>query len=299
MKGTVFNIQRFSLFDGPGVRTVVFLKGCPLNCIWCHNPEGKNPRIEIMFDPARCIACGDCAKACVRGGHIITADGHGYVRDNCIACGSCAEGCYSGALEVAGREMEAEEVIREVLRDSAFFKESGGGMTLSGGEPLYQGSFACELLKLAKENGISTCVETCGFASPETLTKAAKYTDIFYFDYKATGDERHRELCKASNKVILDNLSLLDKLGNKVTLRCPIVPTLNETDEHIMGIAETAKNHPSVKEVHLEPYHRLGIMKSEKLGEDISFSGNAPDKEKMKEYVEKISAYSNKNCIIS
>ena len=299
MKGTVFNIQRFSLFDGPGVRTVVFLKGCPLNCIWCHNPEGKNPRPEIMFDASRCIGCAECASACVRGGHIFTEDGHGYAREKCTACGECADKCYSGAIELAGREMEAEEVIAEVLRDVAYFKDSGGGLTLSGGEPLYQGSFACELLKLAKENGLSTCVETCGFASRETLKKAAEYTDIFYFDYKATGEEKHKELCGTSNAVILENLALLDSLEKSVTLRCPIVPTLNDTEEHITGIAETARIHTSVKEVHLEPYHRLGIMKSEKLGEDSAFSGNAPDKAKMKEYCERISALSNKNCIIS
>lgn len=299
MQGVVFNIQRFSLFDGPGVRTVVFLKGCPLRCKWCHNPEGLKANPQIMFNASRCIGCGDCAEACPNLQHIMKDGMHCFIRDNCVDCGKCAEGCYSNALTYTGSYMTAEEVIQKVKRDMPVYKESGGGMTLSGGEPLFQADFSLELLKLAKQEGITTCIETSGYGNSEKLTEIAKYTDRFLFDYKATGEEIHKELCGVSQKKILENLAIIDSLGVDVVLRCPIIPELNENEEHIKGIADIAGKFNCVVEVQLEPYHRLGISKSQQLGVAAEYEGQAPDKDAMNSYCETIAQISGKKTTIS
>ena len=299
MLGTVFNIQRFSLFDGPGVRTVVFLKGCPLRCVWCHNPEGIDRTPQIMYDPKRCIACGDCADACLKHRHFFANGLHGYVRDGCDGCGKCAKVCPTGAVAVAGQLMDTDAVMAEVMKDGSAYRMSGGGMTLSGGEPLYQSEFALSLLRSAKEQGITTCVETCGYAKAETVTEAAKYTDDFYFDYKATGNEMHKRLCGVPQTLILENISLLCGFCARVTLRCPIITGMNDIPEHIEGIAYTARDYSCIKEVHLEPYHRLGISKSEKLGKAAAYDGTPPERERLEEYCGRISELSGKPCRIS
>ncbi len=299
MKGTVFNIQRFSLYDGPGIRTVVFLKGCPLSCIWCHNPEGKKREKQVLFNENKCIGCMECASVCPESLHRSCDGYHVFMRSECVACGKCTDACCSGALSMAGREMTADEVMEEVLRDLPFYGESGGGLTLSGGEPLMQGEFSLELLRLAKEAGISTCVETCGFADTDVIRRAAKYTDVFYFDYKATDEAEHRRLCGVGLDVIMKNLSALDGMGARVTLRCPIVPGANYTEEQILGIAETARRYDCVKEIHLEPYHDLGISKSAQLGEESVFSAKAPNRDELTEKCDEISKICNKSCIIS
>jgi len=299
MLGTVFNIQRFSLFDGPGVRTVVFLKGCPLRCIWCHNPEGIERTPQIMYNPSRCIACGECVDACAKSLHYIRDGLHGYVREGCVGCGKCTKACPTESVLLAGKLMDVEAVMAEVMRDASLYKESGGGLTLSGGEPLYQGEFSIELLKTAKEQGISTCVETCGQAKKEVVEEAAKYTDDFYFDYKATGDAMHKKLCGTPQTLILENLALLDSLGARVTLRCPIVEGENEFPEHIVGIAKTAGKYSCIIEVQLEPYHRLGVSKSEKLGQTAAYDGKAPDRTRLESYCEEITNISGKKCSIS
>lgn len=299
MLGTVFNIQRFSLFDGPGVRTVVFFKGCPLRCIWCHNPEGIKKEPQIMFDSKRCIGCGECVTACSAGLHLMRDGMHGFSRDGCTGCGKCTAVCCTGALSLAGTVMDSDEVIRSVMRDAAVFKESGGGVTLSGGEPLWQADFALEILRAAKVNGISTAMETSGFGDPDKLRACVEYTDTFLFDYKATGDRMHMELCGVLQSPILKNLSLLDGLGANVVLRCPIVVDKNDTPEHIAGIADVARAHSSVAMIQLEPYHKLGIAKSDKLGEDVLYDGDVPKRAALEEYCKTISAACGKECSIS
>jgi len=298
MLGTIFNIQRFSLFDGPGVRTVVFLKGCPLKCVWCHNPEGLEKKPQIMYDPTRCIGCGECAAICSKG-HLVQDGMHGYNRAVCISCGKCTSACPTGTLSVAGKEMTVDEVITEVMRDESLYRESGGGITLSGGEPLYQSEFSIAVLSSAKEKGLSTCIETSGYASEDVITRIAKYTDTFYYDYKATGDQEHIRLCGVPQTVILRNLSLLDELDANVTLRCPIVPGQNQTPEHIKGIANTAALHSSVKQIHLEPFHSLGKSKAEKLGQADVFDTVVPNKEDLMRYCKEITDACGKECIIS
>ncbi|MBQ9779449.1 MAG: glycyl-radical enzyme activating protein [Clostridia bacterium] len=276
MTATIFNIQRFSLFDGPGVRTVVFFKGCPLRCMWCHNPEGLSSARQIMYNPERCIGCGACIEACDFDCHAIKDGIHTYDRHHCISCGKCAEVCYSRALTTVGQVVTVDEIMETVLKDKAVYLESGGGLTLSGGEPLLQGEFAIALLKSVKSHGLHTCVETSGFGKTEILADMAKYVDLFLFDYKITGDDAHRELCGVPQTPILEHLTLLNTLGAKVILRCPLLP-FNRNADHAEGIARTVLSHSCIVEVQIMPYHRLGIAKAAQLGMPLSYQGETED----------------------
>ncbi len=291
MNGCVFNIQRFSVNDGPGIRTNVFLKGCPLSCIWCHNPESKKAEREIFFDPTKCITCGKCAVACPSSAHAIESGTHILEREKCSRCGKCADVCPTGAIEAVGTVMSAQEVMGEVMKDRIFYESSGGGITLSGGEPMLRFDFAYEILALAKENGINTCMETCGFAPAEEYAKIAPLVDIFLFDCKETDDLRHREYTGASNKTILENLRMLDAMGARIILRCPIIPTLNDRDEHLAAIAEIANSLKSIIEIDIEPYHPLGASKSRLLGTDYPLSElTFPSEELINGWIAKIQA---------
>ena len=282
--GKVFDIQRFSLYDGPGVRTVVFLKGCPLRCIWCHNPEGLSAKPQILFDPSRCIGCMDCVDACRSGCHERHGQTHIFDRSRCVACGACGVQCCTGALSLAGVEMDPEAVMEQVLRDRDVYLSSGGGLTLSGGEPFAQAEFAIGILHLAKAVGIHTAVQTSGYAPADVMRQAVAFTDLFLYDYKATDPVLHQKLCGVSNEQILANLELLDRAGAKVILRCPIVPGQNDDLSHIRGIGAVAAAHGCVKEVHLEPYHRLGLDKADRLGMADIFDTEPPKSEAMERY---------------
>lgn len=286
--GLVFNIQRFSVYDGPGIRTVVFLKGCPLRCLWCHNPEGISSVPQLLTDPQKCIQCGECA-VCPNGAHLFgpVADSisngpeqgqtlHEFIREKCIGCGQCAAVCPTGALTLAGTEKTAREVIDEVLKDKAFFNESGGGLTLSGGEPLFQPAFCEELLRLAKKEGLHTCMETSGFASKDTLLRVSKWIDLFLYDFKVSEEALHQKTTGVPLSVILDNLRALNSNGKEIMLRCPIIPSINDHASHIQAIASLTFEFDCIREVHLEPYHALGISKSERLGQEPAFV--MPDK---------------------
>ncbi|MBE6632113.1 MAG: glycyl-radical enzyme activating protein [Ruminococcaceae bacterium] len=266
--GTIFNIQKFSVNDGPGIRTTVFMKGCPLNCLWCHNPESKKVKKEIFYNKEKCSSCGMCIKACPSGCHSFEGVAHLYDRERCTACGKCTETCLNSALEAVGKEISAEEVIKEVMKDKIFYENSGGGMTLSGGEPMAQFNFTYELLSMAKNEGLHTCIETCGYAKEENYLKIVPLTDIFLFDYKVTGEELHKKYTGVSNELILSNLKAIDSAGGKSILRCPIIPGINDTEEHFCGIAKTAESLKNILEINIEPYHPLGKGKSEMLGKD-------------------------------
>ena len=265
--GTVFNIQKFCINDGPGIRTTVFLKGCMLDCKWCHNPESKQRAPQILLHADKCIGCGECAKVCRRGLHSFADGAHLFERTACIGCGECAEVCV-GALELCGYERNVDEVMAEVIKDAAFYKNSGGGMTLSGGEPFMQHEFALELLKSAKERGLHTCIETCGYVDSKILEKFIPYVDMFLWDIKETDDERHKQYTGVSNAKILSNLALLNEKGASVVLRCPLIPGYNLRDEHLYAIGELAESLDCVVRVDVEPYHPLGASKSQALGID-------------------------------
>ncbi|MDR3147537.1 MAG: glycyl-radical enzyme activating protein, partial [Treponema sp.] len=266
VRGLIFDIQRFSLHDGPGIRTNVFLKGCPLDCAWCHNPESKDPAPELAYYPGKCILCGACAGACPKGLHRLGEEGHSLTRAACTRCGACAEACVTGALALIGRSISAGEALAEVKRDDVFYRSSGGGMTVSGGEPFFQGEFTLALLRLAKGAGLHTCVETSGAAPFELLREAAPLTDLFLYDVKETDAERHRIFTGAPNAVILDNLEKLDRLGSPTILRCPVIPGCNDREDHFRGIGAIAGRLGNIRGIEIEPYHPLGISKAEAIG---------------------------------
>ncbi|MBQ8894445.1 MAG: glycyl-radical enzyme activating protein [Clostridia bacterium] len=280
---TVFNIQKFCINDGPGIRTTVFFKGCPLRCLWCHNPESKRAVPELLFNPEKCIGCGACTKAC---GHDALLQ-----RSNCANCGNCAAVCVAGAREMAGRPMSTKEILEEVLKDKAFYDTSGGGMTVSGGEPMLQFRELLELLTAAKEKGLHICMETCGFAPAEHYQRIQPLVDLFLFDYKLTDPALHQTYTGQDNHLILSNLRMLDALGAQTVLRCPIIPTVNDTPEHFAGIAATASSLRHIQGIDIEPYHPMGSSKTQQLGleyplPDLGF----PEEATVQEWIRAIQA---------
>ncbi|MBR7133519.1 MAG: glycyl-radical enzyme activating protein [Clostridia bacterium] len=278
--------------DGPGIRTTVFLKGCPLNCVWCHNPESKKIKPQLLYDARKCVYCGRCAEVCSEDVHIFENGKHIINREKCCCCGKCSEACFSEAIEIAGKEMTVEEVMGEVLRDKLFYDNSGGGLTLSGGEPMLQFEFAYALLKSAKENGLHTCIETCGFAPSEHFSQIVKLVDIFLFDYKLSDEQKHKEYTGVSNELIVKNLKMLDDLGANIILRCPIIPDVNDTPEHFKAIADMANSLSNISEINIEPYHPLGKSKSELLGveyqiADLSF----PQEETVLQWIDSVQSF--------
>lgn len=270
--GMVSAIQRFCVNDGPGIRTTVFLKGCPLDCKWCHNPETKSHMKEIMYDASRCAECRACQAVCPRNCHSFRGS-HIYDRDNCSVCGRCTEVCMTQAVRAVGETYTAEEITAVLLKDRMFYDYSGGGATISGGEPLAQFSFTEAVLRDAKENGIHTCLETCGYASEQQISAVAPYVDIFLYDFKESDPDLHMQYTGVSNERILNNLRLLDLRGSKIILRCPVIPGFNDRDSHFRSIAELADSLKNIIRIDIEPYHPLGIGKSEMLGVDYPLSG--------------------------
>jgi len=283
MKGIIFDIQRCSLHDGPGIRTTVFLKGCPLRCVWCHNPESISPRPQIIYDEIKCSGCLACVGACPKGTHIKKDNGHELDYNLCDACGICVSICPNGALKIIGEEIDSGDVIDIVLRDTAFYRTSGGGMTLSGGEPMSQFDFALELLKTAKNHGLHTCIETCGQTDKKKYEQILLFTDIFLFDYKATDSKRHTEFTGARNSLILSNLDYLYHNGANIILRCPLIPSINDDPGHLEGISELSRKYPNLLGIEITPYHNLGQSKSKKLGSLTNFQAPETVTEKIKQ----------------
>ena len=252
------------MHDGPGVRTTVFLKGCPLRCAWCHNPETQKNATELLFYPSKCIGCGTCVHSCQSEAHIIK-ERHFLDREKCILCTECASACPPGALDICGEDMSIEVILSVVEKDRAFYRESGG-ITLSGGEPFAQGNAAVELLKACKERGLHTAVETCGYADSYVIRNSAPYVDLFLWDIKDTNSTRHKQYTGISNETILKNLSLVNEMNAKIRLRCIIVNGVNTDECHYSAIADIAKTIKNLDGVELIPYHAYGGTKSVFLG---------------------------------
>ncbi len=263
--GMVFDIQKFSVHDGPGIRTTVFVKGCPLRCLWCHNPESQSIRPEIFFTQEKCIGCGSCVAACPEHCHVLTQT-HLFDRAQCLRCGKCAEACLPEALELAGRSMSVEETLAKVLEDKVFYETSGGGMTVSGGEPMMQFDFTLALVRAAKAEGLHVCLDTCGYADFAKYQEILPYADLFLYDIKASDPVKHQEFTGVDNVRILENLRLLDAAGGKTVLRCPLIPGLNDDEAHLRNIGKLAQNLQHVQEITLHPYHPLGQSKNTRLG---------------------------------
>ena len=278
--GRIFDIQRFSLHDGPGIRTVVFFKGCPLRCLWCHNPEGLHREPELLVSPEKCIGCGECAGACPRKAHTFAEGIHSFDREKCIGCGACVPGCPAEALALAGKTVTVEEIMETVLRDKAYFAQSGG-LTVSGGEPLLQPDFLRALLRAAKEEKLSTCMETSGYAAKEVFESVLPDLDLVLFDIKLLDDAAHRQATGVPLAPIMENLHTLDKKGIDTILRCPIIPGINQSEAHIRAVAALANSLGCVRGIHLEPYHTLGLTKAVRLGIAESFTAQPPEPEEM------------------
>ena len=236
IKATVFDIQRFSVHDGPGIRTTVFLKGCPLNCLWCHNPESKSKYPELMIYEKSCIGCGECLSACPDNLHKFDDKLHTVDRVSCIGCGKCASACVSGAITVCGKEMSVSEVLSEVVRDKSFYDNSGGGVTVSGGEPLMQADFVYDFL--AKLNGIHRAIETSGYSSCEVFRKVVSVCDLVIMDIKLADSAEHLKHTGVSNEQILENLEYLKSSGIPHLFRTPLIPGITDTEENLSDIAK-------------------------------------------------------------
>ncbi|MBE5817492.1 MAG: glycyl-radical enzyme activating protein [Clostridiales bacterium] len=270
ISGTIINVQHFCVDDGPGIRTTVFLKGCPLRCAWCHNPESQSNACEYMFRQYKCTDCGICASVCKNGVHSFENGIHNVNRERCGLCGKCTLTCCADALEISGREITVCEIMDEVLADRVFYKRSGG-VTISGGEPLFQSEFTFALLLACKDKGIHTCIETCGYGKAEDIKRIAELCDIFLFDYKLTDSALHKKYTGVNNELILENLKLICAMGASVILRCPMIPDVNMNEDHYNAIAELANKYPNVQEIHLEPYHPMGIGKAVSLGRTCDY----------------------------
>jgi len=278
-KGFIFNIQRFSLHDGPGIRTTIFFKGCPLKCLWCQNPEGLSISNEIFQYSAKCIGCKSCLESCPEGA--ISFDGQDVFIDRhiCKLCMICADNCPTGALEALGMEMTIKEITDETLKDRVIFEESGGGVTLSGGEPLMQLDFVTELLKTMKELNINTAVETSGFVSMEALKKVSPWTDLFLYDLKLLDPERSKEYTGISSKTIIDNLKYLAQNGSQLIIRMPLVPGITDHRDHLRLMAVTLKEY-GINELELIPYHSLGANKYRGLNMEYQLQELEPPSKK-------------------
>ena len=285
VSGVVFDTQRYSIHDGPGIRTIIFLKGCPLRCPWCANPESQRRPVEIWYNKKICIGCGECIKVCPTGNIARGEDGLVIDFSSCNNCGKCAEACCSRALSTVGRQVLVQDMLEVIERDRAFYKKSGGGVTLSGGEPLMQSTFAAALLASCKERDISTAIETCGYAAWEDVVKVLPFTDLFLYDLKIFDTRKHQEMLGAGNERILSNLEKLIAQGGKAVVRVPLIPNFNDDVENLKGILTYAQN-VGAEYVNILPYHRLGEIKYEKLGKTYTVKAQPQEEGEIRSLVD-------------
>ncbi len=275
MRGLIFNIQRFSIHDGPGIRTVVFFKGCPLNCRWCSNPESRKNTVELVYDQKKCIGCLSCRSACGYDAILPASDNKIKIdREKCTTCLACVAACPKHALYTEGRYYTVDALMTEVIKDQVFFEGSGGGVTLSGGEPLAQGEFATAFLKALKSAGIHTVVETSGYVDTDVFKKAVEYIDLLYFDVKHYDDEKHMEKTDVSNHMILQNLKYAASIKKDIVARIPMIPGFNDSLDDSQEYVDLLTEY-GVNTVHLLPFHQYGSGKYDLLGLEYEYKNVA------------------------
>jgi pyruvate formate lyase activating enzyme len=268
-KGIIFSIKRYSIHDGPGIRTTIFFKGCPITCLWCHNPEGISSGYELCFWGDQCLDCGSCIKACPEDA-VIRKEGMISMDDLfCRRCGACVQACPTGAMEIIGEEMSVSGVMQEIEKDTIFYDESGGGVTFSGGEPLLQPEFLISLLMDCKAKGIHTAVDTCGFVETDILIRVSRFVDLFLYDIKVMDEEKHKKVTGVSNQRILSNLKELSHIGAMITVRIPVIPGFNDDDENMKRTGKFISSLKNIKQVDLLPFHSLCIDKYSRLGKNF------------------------------
>jgi pyruvate formate lyase activating enzyme len=270
--GMAFDIRRYSVHDGPGIRTTVFFKGCPARCAWCHNPESQRFEAEIMHWPGRCVSCGHCVAVCPSGAIAMSPSGPVIHRDRCAACGRCADACSHQAMTLVGREMTVTEVMAELERDRVFYDRSGGGVTFSGGEPLAQPGFLAELARECKQRDLHTCVDTSGIAPRSAVLAAAPWVDLWLYDLKTADAAAHSEGVGQCQRRVVANLQELSRMGAAIAIRVPVVPGFNDDESSMHAIAQiiTGLEGRRPLRVHLLPYHAMGVDKYSRLGKDYT-----------------------------
>jgi pyruvate formate lyase activating enzyme len=288
IRGKIFDIQRFSIHDGPGIRTIIFLKGCPLHCPWCCNPEGISYESELAYYPQRCFDCGECIRVCPQKAIIRSSkDGVSIDREKCNNCGACVPVCSPKALTLMGEEISVDQVMKEVKKDTLFYRVSGGGLTLSGGEPMEQIDFTEALLSVAKQEGINTAVETCGYTSSENFRRVLKNVDYLLYDIKHTDSKKHKDFTGKDNKLILENIELAAQICPSVTARVPYIPGFNSSEKEILEIADFLSS-ISVAALHILPYHNLGSSKYKSLGKTYQMASTKPVERKKVQRIKRI-----------